>query len=62
MDSQDRPDLTGVKMAATVTVRWPVAAGAQTAAVLSWAELGRAVPRLRLFKVSLPKVPVCVTV
>lgn len=38
MDSQDRPDLTGVKMAATVTVRWPMAAEAQTAAVLSWAE------------------------
>lgn len=24
LDSQDRPDLTGVKMAAAVTIRWPV--------------------------------------
>lgn len=34
----------GVKMAATVTVRWPVAAGAQTTVVLSWAEPGSAPP------------------
>lgn len=56
VDSQDRPDLTGVKMAATVTARWPVAAGALTAAVLSWAEPGRGFAYLKLPSRRFPSV------